>query len=332
MVTTFKTSYLKTEALHENQKLQAIDKLQLKQDVCTRWNSAYYMIERVLAVYPAIYGALFESRNKDLLLSEDDLDLLPKVIEMLKPFEKATRKFSAKKVPTSGLVLPYLQNFFYSQLQPKETNHTVIKRAKNLIHADLLKRYTKPEQKLLLGMCSVLDPRVRTLDWMSQEDKDVIYEELKREALRVALGSSMTSIKVKVEPGEDEPSVSSACSLAPPPPKIPKLESSDSDDDLDGVIIIKEEGPKPVDVRVDAEIAQYKSEPSLGLKFPDVLQWWVGNRVKYPILSNVMLRYMNIPATSVPSERVFSTAGEVFDGREALTPDNANMLIFLYHN
>ena len=53
LVTTFKTSYLKTEALHENQKLQAIDKLQLKQDVCTRWNSAYYMIERVLAVYPA---------------------------------------------------------------------------------------------------------------------------------------------------------------------------------------------------------------------------------------------------------------------------------------
>ena len=201
---------------------------------------------------------------------------------MLKPFEKATRKFSAEKVPTSGLVLPYLQKIIYSQLQPKEIDQTVIKRAKNLIRADLLKRYTKPEQKLLLGMCSVLDPRVRTLDLMSQEDKDGIYEELKREALRVALGSSMTSIKVKVEPGEDEPSVSSACS--PPPPKIPKLESSD--------------------VRVDAEIAQYKSEPSLGLKFPDVLQWWVGNRVKYPILSNVMLRYMNIPATSVPSERV----------------------------
>ena len=44
------------------------------------------------------------------------------------------------------------------------------------------------------------------------------------------------------------------------------------------------------------------------------------------------MEYLHIPASSVASERVFSTAGRVYRGREHLTAVNANIMIFLYHN
>ncbi len=43
--------------------------------------------------------------------------------------------------------------------------------------------------------------------------------------------------------------------------------------------------------------------------------------------------YLSIPATSVPAERVFSTAGNVITKkRNRLSPDTAEMIIFLHEN
>lgn len=44
-------------------------------------------------------------------------------------------------------------------------------------------------------------------------------------------------------------------------------------------------------------------------------------------------RYLAAPATSVPSERVFSTAGDIVNAsRSALSTDNVDKLIFLKKN
>ena len=63
------------------------------------------------------------------------------------------------------------------------------------------------------------------------------------------------------------------------------------------------------------------------------MAWWKSNRYTYPHLSNVMMRYLIIPASSVPSERVFSTAGNISNKtHHSLTGENTNLLVFLYHN
>ena len=62
----------------------------------------------------------------------------------------------------------------------------------------------------------------------------------------------------------------------------------------------------------------------------DPLEWWRKHEAHLPRLSKLAKKYLAIPATSVPSERVFSKAGELVSARRAnLKPKNVDMILFL---
>lgn len=63
------------------------------------------------------------------------------------------------------------------------------------------------------------------------------------------------------------------------------------------------------------------------------LGWWKKNQDRYPSLVRVTKRLLCIPATSTPSERIFSKAGFIVNKtRSCLLPKNMDMLVFLAHN
>jgi len=65
----------------------------------------------------------------------------------------------------------------------------------------------------------------------------------------------------------------------------------------------------------------------------DPLVWWKGHTSELPHLSRVARKLLCIPATSVPSERVFSASGHIVSPQRALLkPDKVNMLTFLHSN
>ena len=91
-----------------------------------------------------------------------------------------------------------------------------------------------------------------------------------------------------------------------------------------------------------SELTIFKLEPSLKRTLQlfdgtailsNPLKWWKDRAVKYPILSLIAKMLLCIPATSAPSERLFSAAGlTIANDRARLLPDNAEMLIFLQEN
>ena len=88
---------------------------------------------------------------------------------------------------------------------------------------------------------------------------------------------------------------------------------------------------------INAELLLYQQEPSIrlykveGSTFICPLSWWRTNELKFPILSHLAYRLLCIPATSAPSERVFSSAGlTIAKDRARLAPQTANELVFLH--
>jgi hypothetical protein len=93
---------------------------------------------------------------------------------------------------------------------------------------------------------------------------------------------------------------------------------------------------------LSSELQRYKMEPILykyiwkenkivGKNNP--LKWWQENECKYPNVAKLARAVLCIPATSAPSERVFSTAGRTISAeRSRILPDNAADLIFLHDN
>jgi hypothetical protein len=81
--------------------------------------------------------------------------------------------------------------------------------------------------------------------------------------------------------------------------------------------------------KVNLEIIQYQKEKALSLT-GNPLDWWREHQIFYPHLSNIAKLYLGIPATSVPSERVFSTTGDIITAQRAvLKPAHVDMMVFL---
>lgn len=62
----------------------------------------------------------------------------------------------------------------------------------------------------------------------------------------------------------------------------------------------------------------------------DILKFWDTHGPIYPNLKKVVEPYLAMVATSVPSERLISKAGQIVtDSRNRLTGKNLNQLMFL---
>lgn len=84
-------------------------------------------------------------------------------------------------------------------------------------------------------------------------------------------------------------------------------------------------------IRID-EVASYLTLPKI---YHDdcPLLWWKNNKSRFPILSKLARKYLAIPATSTPSERLFSEAGNIMTmKRTQLAPNMLENLVFCKKN
>jgi hypothetical protein len=87
-------------------------------------------------------------------------------------------------------------------------------------------------------------------------------------------------------------------------------------------------------IQLELELRQYLEAPRApkdeGL---DILAWWRENRHAYPVLADIARLILCIPATSAPSERMFSTARAVIrENRFSLSSDSFDSCVFLCAN
>lgn len=298
----------------------------LIQDVATRWNSAYYMVSRVIEQQQPVCATLLELKKTDLMPSDNEFSSMETYVNIMKPLVMITEAIGAEQWVTISTVRPILYKLMTSHLVETSNDTQLGKRMKHEMLTDLRKRYTE-DTMLLLSQAAFLDPRMKSLPFLSASKRTEIIQAIESNTVRVLDTVSETNLE------------SPANTTQEPPKKrrkgehqlmnlIDDIMSSAQDDSQ--CSSVEQSSSLTVRERVEAEISRYTSEPNYA---GDPLKWWKANASRYPHLVHLARKYLCIPATSVPSERVFSSAGHIVSKKRAcLDPSSVNMLVFLAEN
>ncbi|KAL2082256.1 hypothetical protein ACEWY4_022074 [Coilia grayii] len=335
----FRRSTVASHVLREKQALLNLPRHKLITDVATRWNSAHDMLERFLEQQPAIHAALLSAEirksEKDICtLTESDITAAEEVVAAMKPMKVATLAISEETRPTLSIVAP-LHAQLVHQLQDNPSDSTLTRELKTTICQDLNKRYLN--EKEALYKASALDPRFKALPFLSEDEREDVYNGITAEATRTkwALQVTLTAIHKSgleaesMEDGSQDPDQEDMSATS-----VSKSSKLCSLADLLGQTYAAGAAKKlkTAEDQVMEEITKYKEEAPLALGV-NPLEWWKEHEGRYPFLSKVAKKHLCIPGTSVPSERVFSTAGDIITAkRSAIAPEHLDQLLFLNKN
>ena len=268
-----------------------------------------------MKIFPAVFRVLYDHKANHLVLGGDEVKKLEALVALLDRFEEATVMVSSEKQPTAGLILPMLHQF-HRHLSILPDDMPFIHKCKDAMRSDLMKRYQDDDVKRLLTLASVTHPRFKGLAWMENDEREAAYTTLHEEAEKVAAKVPQNTLAEKAPDDRDES----------------QTRSGFFDDDI-LASADTEEAVEDVKGKVDDEVKRYRSERVVVAQGGHAAVWWKAQRARFPILSRVAASFMSIPATSVPSERVFSTAGAIVTKkRSSLSPENVNHLVFLNAN
>jgi hypothetical protein len=306
------------------------------QDVATRWWSTWSMLDRLCDLKR--YIQLHSLKHH---LSEQCWGKVDQIRKILEPFMKVQKMMEAEKSITISFIPMFvcrLRNGLLSSLR-EYANQPEIHGLLTLMNKAFENRWGKGNnvveehetrgprniRKGLSKECMIaaaVDPRSKQLFGIPVIEQHKIWTIIRTEilasindpTLQVDLASSTSSSDIEDEslvPFFESPSVS----------KRQRITHSAEEIHIQ---------------TIDQELEHYRSMPDLescAASPGDPLRWWKENSNALPNLSKLARKYLAIPATSAPSERLFSVAGlTISEQRSTLRPDNAETLIFLKQN
>lgn len=331
IVDYFRRSELAHTKLVAKQKQMNSPEHSMIQDVSTRWNSTFYMIERLLEQRWPVTATLSDPEitakgKKYLDLKAEQWVLLEELVP-LRPFECATVYLSGQEYATASCLPQVVKGLQRSMQQCSfETSsgkaflssakHEVAEKWGNLI--SIASADVDPVKNPIL-IASALDPRFLKLKFLTPEDGTSVQGAVEVLALKQAKenaggGNTIQQQGISVQA---EKSVLDVLLSDTDSPNSDEEEGTQDDQKIQ---------------MVRNEVQRYFSGPPLGKK-EDPLKWWGANEKSFPTLSKVAKSVLCIPATSTPVERIFSAAGNICSQKRAfLTPEHVEMLTFLCLN
>ena len=301
IVTYFKQSVKARDKLTEMQKQMGGEQKKLIRDVVTRWNSSYYMYERLIEQYREVNATLCFLDQSQLCLSSTEMSILNEAVKLLKHFEHATREISADSYLSISKVIPLARSL------QRVTNECLSTRPlKQELMFSMSRRFTgRIEGSYCLAVSTILDPRFKKVGFSDTSACNQSVQRLTSEVASVIASQSNDTTEEPTLPSEADALWSFIDQSVAATQSRPSMS--------DSIIIVK----------------TYLEQPNIGRK-EDPLKWWVQNGNSFPSLVSHAKKFLSIPATSVSSERLFSKAGDITSRkRNRIKSKNVNMLLFL---
>lgn len=133
--------------LENKQEMLGLPKHCLINDVATRWNSSFEMVERYLEQQAAVYSALAEKnvRSKGIgNLSDLELSHAEAIVEVMRPLKTITAVMSTESTPSISMILP-LQTTLLKSTETNTADSLIVKEMKTAIRDNFQSRYNDPD-------------------------------------------------------------------------------------------------------------------------------------------------------------------------------------------
>ncbi|CAG4976870.1 unnamed protein product [Parnassius apollo] len=312
IVELFRRSPFSSERLKNMQKKLDEPLLKIKQDVSTRWNSTYDMFERVLKIKNSVMSTIAIDYPDTINMTSEDIEVLDSAIEILSFFKDVTEEMSSEKNVTISEVILISNTLKKKCLKFLSTPHPdCILRMTQVLLNEISTRFSCIEENNIFAESTILDPRFKKYGFENEYAYSKACTNIKAMAGRIQIQSTCTS-----EPPSSSPSRKRKHSIW-----------NEFDEQVD--MIIKNINPTAGGI---IEVDKYLEEPLLP-RSQDPAKWWFVKKDAYPRLYKLFLKRLCIVATSVPSERTFSKAGQVLtERRNRLSGNKVAQILFLHSN
>ena len=241
-----------------------------------------------------------------MLLKENEWETMAEISKVLQQLTKVTTYMSTESNVSTSVVYPIVCGLIRKRLSANADDIPVIIRVKTGIADDLHKR-CKPAEVATAAtvpiLSSCLGPRYKHLNFLSNEQRKLAIETLESTLEELPL----TMLKRRSRENESSPKKVKVQHV------LDFLLDDDSEDNAESEI---------------TAIMRERADPGT-----ESLAWWKDNSDKYSKLSVLVRRYLAVPSTSVPSERIFPAAGlNVTKLRNRLSSSCIDQIIFLNKN
>ena len=319
IVSYFHRSVKASDHLAKVQKQLNLPPHKLIQEVETRWNSTFYMFERYLEQHSAITTTLCLLEKRELCL--DNTNVIHDAVQLLAPFEAVTTEVSTEYFASLSKVIPMVRSL--QKLTITSTSKSVLRET---LLANMAHRFATVEHNNILAASTFLDPRFKKLGFTqplaaTQCEKNILSE----------MGDVLLNTNESTDLSQ---AAATDSSLSDTTTSNSEQAASTSLDvwSLFDARVNEVQGTQTTQSECIVEMRQYLQANLLDRR-EDPIKWWSDNKALYKRLHALAKKFLSIPATSVPAERVFSKAGELISAkRNRLKETNVDTLLFLNKN
>jgi hypothetical protein len=333
----------------------------LLQDCVTRWWSTYRMLKRLRLCKPALLCLRAAGSISCEMLRDDQWVILEQIEITLKKMATWQRILEGDKYPTGSLVVSAIfaiREHYTNVIDCPDTQDPVKALATTLLD-DFDKRYHPPTEEDKGKVKFSRDPETGErnrytgvhpyffiaayLDLRTKNALKRMMKESEYDDLRLLILDLMVEAAQEKEALNNPKSKNSSDS---PRPASKKAKKNQDDFAFEGLydeheeIVVQDEMVQLNNIRIRCEhqLAAYDLLPYMKMKdddgnYSDPLMHWKEAKSQSPELSQLAAKYLTIPATSAPSERVWSRAARVITAKRAnLDPEVTSRMIFAQEN
>ncbi|XP_024879336.1 zinc finger BED domain-containing protein 1-like, partial [Temnothorax curvispinosus] len=300
IVTYFKKSVIAADQLRIHSNLKLI------QSVETRWNSTYNMLQRFIQLSEKISVIILQCPTAPPMLTASELQSTKEFVELLKPFEEATKIICGEYYLTASKVIPVV-NILKNTLQAFEPSTDIGHHFKKALKDQLSKRFETIEHVSSLAMATILDPRFKNINFSDKVACSHAINKITR-----FVNSKVTDINHEFQSQQENSDNNDKTNFWSYHENLVNL-------NIFKQIVNQDPNQMPEDFRY------YLNQPPLKMS-DNAIKYW--NMARDSPLRTLAIKYLSLIATSVPSERLFSEAGCIAHpyrrrvGRLALTLTN----------